>query len=115
MAVAIAKGCGATITALHVAVMPDTNLIRGTGQLLRTGRALVGDIETLGRREGVRVEPKALRGRMKESTILQQVKKGGHQLIVIGSKSQSTEQLHFGTSAMAVIANAPCPVLIVKS
>jgi Kef-type K+ transport system membrane component KefB/nucleotide-binding universal stress UspA family protein len=115
VAVAIAKGCGATITAVHVAVPPEGNLVRPAAHLLRTGRALVGDIEALGRREGVHVEPKALRGRVKESAILQQVEKGGHQLIVIGSKSQSAEQLHFGTSAMALIARAPCPVLIVKS
>ena len=54
-------------------------------------------------------------GRAKESALLRQVELGGHQLIVIGSKSQSTEQLHFGTSAMALIEKAPCPVLIVKS
>jgi Kef-type K+ transport system membrane component KefB/nucleotide-binding universal stress UspA family protein len=115
VAVAIAKGCGAAITAVHVSVSPEGNLLRRPAQMLRTGRALVGDIETMGRREGVRVEPKALRGQAKESAILRQVERGGHQLIVIGSKSQSTGQLHFGTSAMALIEKAPCPVLIVKS
>ncbi len=115
VAVAIAKGCGASITALHVAVSPEGNLLRHPAKSLRTGRALVADIEALGKREGVRVEPRALRGQAKQNAILRQVEKGGHQLIVIGSKSQSTEHLHFGTSAMALIANAPCPVLIVKS
>ena len=115
IAVAIAKGCGATITAVHVSVAPEGNLLRRSARLLRTGRALVSDIEALGQREGVSVEPKALRGHAKESSILRQVERGGHQLIVIGSKSQSTGHLHFGTSAMSLIEQAPCPVLIVKS
>lgn len=115
VAVAIAKGCGASITALHVSVSAEGDLLRQPAVSLRTGRVLVADIEALGKREGVRVHPKALMGRAKESAILRQVELGGHQLIVIGSKSQSTEQLHFGTSAMALIEKAPCPVLIVKS
>jgi Kef-type K+ transport system membrane component KefB/nucleotide-binding universal stress UspA family protein len=115
VAVAIAKGCGASITALHVSVSPERDLLRQPATLLRTGRVLVADIEALGKREGVQVHPKALMGRAKESAILRQVELGGHQLIVIGTKSQSTEQLHFGTSAMALIEKAPCPVLIVKS
>ena len=47
--------------------------------------------------------------------ILRQATLGGHQLIVLGTKAWSGEQLHFGQSADALIANAPCPVLIVKS
>lgn len=39
IAVAIAKGCGASITALHVAVSPEGSLLRQPAQLLRTGRA----------------------------------------------------------------------------
>jgi Kef-type K+ transport system membrane component KefB/nucleotide-binding universal stress UspA family protein len=115
VAVAIAKGCGASITALHVSVSLEGDLLRHPARLLRTGRVLVADIEALGKREGVQVHPRSLMGRAKESALLRQVELGGHQLIVIGSKSQSTEQLHFGTSAMALIEKAPCPVLIVKS
>jgi nucleotide-binding universal stress UspA family protein len=113
--VAIAKGCGASITALHVSVSLEGDLLRHPAGLLRTGRVLVADIEALGKREGAQVHPRSLMGRAKESALLRQVELGGHQLIVIGSKSQSTEQLHFGMSAMALIEKALCPVLIVKS
>jgi nucleotide-binding universal stress UspA family protein len=112
IAVAIAKGCGASITALHVSVSKDLSL-RNAEISLRSGRALVAEIEALGKRAGVKVQTKALRGRAKDSAILREA--AGHQLIVIGTKSQSTDQLHFGTSAMAVIEQAQCPVLIVKS
>jgi Kef-type K+ transport system membrane component KefB/nucleotide-binding universal stress UspA family protein len=113
VAVAIAKGCGASITALHVSVFTERYSLRESDTSLTSGRTLVSEIEALGKREGVRVDAKALKGRAKDSAILKQAK--GHQLIVIGTKSQSTEQLHFGTSAMTVIEKSACPVLIVKS
>ncbi len=52
VAVAIAKGCGAVITALNISAPPAENeLLRRPNQLLRTGRALLGDIVALGERE----------------------------------------------------------------
>jgi Kef-type K+ transport system membrane component KefB/nucleotide-binding universal stress UspA family protein len=115
IAVAIAKGCGASITAVHVAVASEIDTVRRSTRQMRTSRSLVADIEALGEREGVEVQPKALKGQDKERAILRQVEQGGHQLIVIGSKSQSSKNMHFGSSAMALIEHAPCPVLIVKS
>src|SRR5580700_3867959 len=116
VAVAIAKGCGAMITALNISAPPAENeLLRRPNQLLRTGRALLGDIVALGEREGVRVRSKAFVGPSKESAILRQATLGGHQLIVLGTKAWSGDRLHFGHSAEALIENAPCPILIVKS
>jgi nucleotide-binding universal stress UspA family protein len=116
MAVAIAKGCGATITALNISAPPAENeLLRRPNQSLRSGRALLGDIVALGQREGVRVMSKAFVGPAKESVILRQATLGRHQLIVLGTTAWSGDQLHFGQSAAALIENAPCPILIVKS
>ena len=112
VAVAIAKGCGATITALNISAPPPENeLLRRPNQLLRTGRALLGDIVALGEREGVRVRSKAFVGPAKESVILRQATLGGHELIVLGTKAWSGDPLHFGHSAEALIANAPCSIL----
>ena len=114
--VAIAKGCGAMITALNISAPPAENeLLRRPNQLLLTGRALLGEIVALGEREGVRVRSKAFVGAAKESAILRQATLGGHQLIVLGTKAWSGDRLHFGHSAQALIENAPCPILIVKS
>jgi K+:H+ antiporter len=116
VAVAIAKGCGATITALNISAPPVENeLLRRPNQLLRTGRALLGDIVALGQREGVHVMSKVFVGPAKESLILRQASLGRHQLIVLGTKASSGNQLHFGQSAEALLENAPCPILIVKS
>jgi nucleotide-binding universal stress UspA family protein len=116
VAVAIAKGCGATITALHVSTPPAENdLLRRPQELLRTGRALIADIVALGQREGVRVASKSVVGPAKEGVILRQARLGGHQLIVLGTKAWSGDQLHFGRSVAALIQHAVCPILIVKS
>lgn len=116
VAVAIAKGCGATITALNIsAPAAENELLRRPNQLLRTGRALLGDIVALGQREDVRVKSKAFVGPAKDSVILRQATLGHHRLIVIGTKAWSGDELHFGQSVAAQIENAPCPILIVKS
>ena len=116
VAVAIAKGCGATITALHIsAPATENDLLRRPKQLRRPGRVLLGEIVALGQREGVRVLTRALVRPAKESAILHQATMGGHQLIVIGTKAWSGEELHFGQSAETLIANARCPVLLLKS
>ena len=115
IAVAIAKGCGASITALHVSVPLRRDPSRQPAKLLRAGQVLVADIERLGQKAGVPVEPRAVRSWTKEGAILRQVELGKHQLVVIGTKTRAADELHFGTSAMALIEKSPCPVLVVKS
>jgi Kef-type K+ transport system membrane component KefB/nucleotide-binding universal stress UspA family protein len=116
LAVGIAKGCGAKVTALHISAPPvDADLLRRPAKLLRPARALLGDIVALGDREGVRVAPQHLVGLAKESSILRQAQRGRHQLIVLGTKAWSDEELHFGRSAATIVDNAPGPLLIVKS
>jgi len=115
VAVAIAKGCDATITALNISAPPTENeLLRHSHQLLRTGRALLLDIIALGLREGVQVMSKARISPAKENEILRQVTLGNHQLIVLGTKAWPGNPLHFGDSAAALIKSASCPLLIVN-
>ena len=116
VAVAIAKGCGATVSALHVSAPPaDNELLRRPGQQLRSGRTLLHDLVALGERESVRVVTKSLVGPAKETAILRQARLGRHQLIVLGTKARAGEELPFGQSVAVILENAPCPVLIVKS
>jgi nucleotide-binding universal stress UspA family protein len=116
LAVGIAKGCGAKVTALHISAPPvETDLLRRPTKLLRPARALLGDIVALGEREGVQIKAQHIVGLAKESSILRQAYRGRHQLIVLGTKAWSADELHFGRSAEAIIDNAPGPVLIVKS
>ncbi|MEO6054172.1 MAG: cation:proton antiporter [Chthoniobacterales bacterium] len=115
VATAIARGSKASVTVLHVSVASDNELFRRPSQLLREGRSISADIKALGKREGVSIVAKTVTGGTKQSTILREVKSGHHELIVLGTKSKSEEEIHFGTSAMALLEKATCPVLVVKS
>lgn len=116
VAVAMARGCNATVTALHVSqpTMSSEPQYR-TGDLPRSGRAIVDDMVALAHRESVHIVTKVLSGPIKENAILNEAIVGEYQLIILGTKPRPGDTLHFGESVSAIIANAPCPVLVVTS
>ena len=103
VAVAIAKGCGAVITALNISAPPSDNGVASATHPItpHRRRALLGEIVALGEREGVRMRSKAFVGPAKESAILRQATLRGVQLIVLGTKAWSGDRLHFVQSAEA--------------
>lgn len=117
VAVALAKGCNATVTALHVSqpTTPSSELQYRAGELPRSGRAIVDDMVALAHRESVHIVTKVLSGPVKENAILNEAIVGEYQLIILGTKPRPGETLHFGESVSAIIASAPCPVLVVTS
>jgi nucleotide-binding universal stress UspA family protein len=116
VAVAIAKGCTATVTGLHVSLPTlAKRMQRRTDEWAGGGRAIVEDMVALAHRESVHVVTKILSGPVKENSILHEASDGGYQLIVLGTKPRPGETLHFGESVSAIIANAPCPVLVVTT
>ncbi len=116
VAVALAKASGGTITALHVSPPPDeADLIRRPRELRQSGRALVRDIVELGKREGVKVNPLVKARRVPEAAILRRVRRGRHNLLVLGVKVRPGEKLFFGRRTAALLENAPCSLLIVNS
>jgi nucleotide-binding universal stress UspA family protein len=116
VAVALAKASGGTVTALHVSPPPDVvELIRRPRELWQSGRALVRDVEELGKREGVRVIPLVKARPIPEVAILRRVRRGRHNLLVLGVKVRPGEKLFFGRRTAALLENAPCSLLIVIS
>jgi nucleotide-binding universal stress UspA family protein len=119
VAIAIAKAANGRVTALHVAQPPeegDLLLRHRSERRLRTGRALVGEVQTLGQREGVPVTARVLTRRGQEAVILRQAERGGHNLMVLGVQARpSGERLFFGHSSAVLIERSPCAVLVVTS
>jgi len=116
VAVAIAKGCAATVTALHVSLPTlESERHRRSSESTPSGRAIIDDMVALAHREAVHVVTKILSGPVKENAILNEAIVGEHQLIVLGTKQRPGETLNFGESVSAIIEHAPCPVLIVTS
>jgi Kef-type K+ transport system membrane component KefB/nucleotide-binding universal stress UspA family protein len=116
VAMTLAKASGARVTALHISPPPDeTDALRRPKELLITGRALVADIQKLGAREGVRVRPMLKVRKAPEATILRQLRRGRHNLVVVGVKVRPGEKLFFGRRVAILLENAPCAVLLVNS
>jgi nucleotide-binding universal stress UspA family protein len=119
VAIAIARASKSRVTALNVSRRQASfDLLRSrSSPHIKAGRAVVSDIEELGRREGVEVQPLAVTGRDQDAAIVRQIKKGGYDLVVIGVKTRPVEGegLFLGQSAAAVLEGSPCSVLIVRS
>jgi Kef-type K+ transport system membrane component KefB/nucleotide-binding universal stress UspA family protein len=114
--IAIAKGCGCQLTAMHVSPPSDeTSLLRHPKEVAVTGRALVRDIQSLGRKEGVRVKSMLRTSRMPERAILDQLKRGGHDLLVIGVTPRSARRFFFGHTITVLLEQSPCSLLLVIS
>jgi Kef-type K+ transport system membrane component KefB/nucleotide-binding universal stress UspA family protein len=117
LAVAIARGSGASLTAFHVSTpVFESELLRHAVALWHSSRAILQDIVALAKRESVPVTARTVKGAAKESLICEEAARGGYQLIVLGTKQRpANNKLHFGESVSAILEGAPCPVLIVRS
>jgi Kef-type K+ transport system membrane component KefB/nucleotide-binding universal stress UspA family protein len=116
VAVAIAKASGGKLTALHVyqGVGEDVLARRNTGPV-EVGMEIVSAVAALGEREGVHVKSLVRVHRDAERTILQQVSRGKHNLVVFGGESRTGEKLFFGHTITALVDRIACSVLIVSS
>lgn len=116
VAIAIAKGSGCKVTALNVSPPPDAALFAHQAkEHLRPGRAVLDDIKELGAREGVSVKTVAEVRRTAEPAILKQVRKGKHDLLVLGANVRPGEGLFFGHSIIVLLHKSNCSLLIVSS
>jgi len=116
VAVAIAKASEDKLTALHVyqRVGEDALARRNKGPV-ELGMEIVDAVAALGEREGVHVKALVKVHRNAERTILQQISRGKHNLVVLGGESRTGEKLFFGHSITALLDRIPCSVLIVSS
>ncbi|HWX41058.1 MAG TPA: universal stress protein, partial [Blastocatellia bacterium] len=116
VAIAIARGCGCRLTAMHVSPPSDeTSLLRHPKEVAVTGRALVRDIQSLGKKEGIRVKSTLRTSGTPERAILDQVNRGRHDLLVIGVTPRSARRIFFGHSITVLLEHSPCSLLLVIS
>jgi len=116
VAVAIAKGCNCGVTALNVSPPLDEALFaRRSSKSLRPGRELLKDIEALGKREGVPITTVVKVNRAPEPSILRQIKKGKHNLVVLGANVRPGDGVFFGHSVKVLLQKTPVSLLVVSS
>ncbi|MFN2455609.1 MAG: cation:proton antiporter [Pyrinomonadaceae bacterium] len=116
IAISIAKACGCGVTAMHVSPPPEElGVLRRPRESFNMGRALVKDIQAIGQREGVDVKTLVKVRRTPEAAILRQIKRGHHNLVVLGVKVRPGDKLFFGHSTTALLERTPCPLVVVNS
>ena len=116
VAIAIAKACNCGVTALNVSPPSYEALIAGsTNKHLKPGREVLKDIKALGQREGVSVKRVVEVRREPEPAILSQIKKGKHNLLVVGANVRPGEGLFFGHIVTLLFQKTPCSLLVVSS
>src|ERR1051326_1360058 len=116
VAIAIAKACRCRVTALHVYPPQHEGLLmRRIREHLEPARALVRNLQELGKREGVTVKTIVKVRRAPEPVILRQIKKGKHNLVVLGVNARPGEKVFFGPKAKVLLERVPCSVLLVVS
>jgi K+:H+ antiporter len=116
VAIAIAKGCAGAVTALNISPRPkQTGFARISRDQLRPGRALLDHIRKLGKRESVTVKTLAQIKPTPEFAILNQLRKGKHNLLVLGANVRPGSSLFFGHIILTLLAEADCSILIVSS
>jgi Kef-type K+ transport system membrane component KefB/nucleotide-binding universal stress UspA family protein len=116
VAIAIAKACHCGVTALHVYPPQDEGLfMRRVREHLKPARALVRDLQELGEREGVPVKTLVKVRRAAEPVILRQIKRGEHNLVVLGANVRPGEGTFFGHKVKVLLEHGPCSLLVVSS
>ena len=116
VAIAIAKACRCGVTALHVYPPQEGGLlIRRVREHLKPARALVRGLQELGAREGVPVTTVVKVRRAPEPVILKQIKKGKHNLVVLGVNVRPGEGVFFGHKVKVLLKRVPCSLLVVSS
>jgi Kef-type K+ transport system membrane component KefB/nucleotide-binding universal stress UspA family protein len=116
LAIAIAKACDGSVTAVHVSPRPDASFaLRHSRELADRGRALLDDVRELGARAGVPVRTVLRFGHDPDAAIVRQVRRGDHRLVVFGAKLRTGDQLYFGQRASVLIDRLPCSFLIATS
>ena len=117
VAIAIAKGSNAKITALNVSPPPQqAGFAQTSREHLKPGRAALNDIRRLGKREGVSVKTIAKIRRTPEREILNQVRKGNHNLLILGANIRPPGAgLFFGHGIGTLLKKADCSILIVSA
>ena len=116
VAIAIAKACRCGVTALHVYPPQGEGLLmRRVREHQEPARALVRGLQELGEREGVPVKIVVKIRRSPEPVILKQIKRGKHNLVVLGASVRPGEGVFFGHKVKVLLERVPCSLLVVCS
>jgi Kef-type K+ transport system membrane component KefB/nucleotide-binding universal stress UspA family protein len=122
-AIALAQASRGSVTALHfVARSPGPAAARSWQRdvgaaiaPMSSADAVIREIVRLGDPYGVAVKPAVQSAGTSQDAIIDQIKSGHHNLVVMGVSIRPGEQLYFGQTAAALLDKAECSLMIVVS
>jgi Kef-type K+ transport system membrane component KefB/nucleotide-binding universal stress UspA family protein len=116
VAIALARACDQPITALYVATSGTSNARKGRGFRARQQeQAILKDIVEMADRYDVSTTTAVHSDVAPRDAILSDVKKRGHDLIVMGVSRRPGDKLFFGDAAAAVLEKSPASIVFVAS
>ncbi len=114
VAVAIARACGCPITALYVAGGSDAGRRRAF-RARQQEQAILKDIVEMADRYDVKAQTAVRADSAPDKAIVAEVKKGGHELIIMGVSRRPGDKLFFGDTADAVFEKSPVSTVFLAS
>jgi Kef-type K+ transport system membrane component KefB/nucleotide-binding universal stress UspA family protein len=116
VAIAIARACDCPITALYVATTSVSNGRKRRGFRARQQeQAIMRDVVEMADRHDVTTRTAVHADVAPHEAILAEVKKRGHDLIVMGVSRRPGDKLFFGDTAAAVLEKSPASIVFVAS
>ena len=116
VAIAIARACDRTITALYVATANGSNGRKRPGfRARRHEQAIMKDIVEMADRHDVTTRTAVHSDVTPRDAILTEVKKRGQDLIVMGVSRRPGDKVFFGHTAAAVLEKSPASIVFVAS
>jgi Kef-type K+ transport system membrane component KefB/nucleotide-binding universal stress UspA family protein len=116
LAITLARACKCSVTTLYTAKTGTSDhrrwrTLQGRNQV----RAILNEVVEMGQRQGIVVKS-ALRARMAPArAILTQVRRGDHDLLVMGVSRRPGDELFLGDTATAVFEEAAGPIVFLVS
>ena len=120
----LAKGSGASVTAIHVL---DESILEGIGDFFGTrvdeyqkamrknSEELLTEIKQIVEKEGIKINTEVISDKSVAQGIVTYAKESGADVIVIGTKGLTgVEKFLMGGVASSVIHDAHCPVVAVR-
>ncbi|HWC12497.1 MAG TPA: cation:proton antiporter, partial [Acidimicrobiales bacterium] len=117
VAFSMAAGSGTRVDVVHVVSGPQHTLrIRGDEAVLHAvdiGEHVVGRFAELGRAMDATVNTDVLVADQPEHAIVERAERGADLIVLASSRKPVTQRAFFGHRIDYVVANAPCPVIVV--
>jgi nucleotide-binding universal stress UspA family protein len=117
VAIEMARGERATVTALYVSGSKNTQRGGGRGgaRTRRHEKAILDDIAELAGKYQQEIETAIRADLAPDRAVVAEARKNGHNLIVMGVSRRPGDRLYFGETAAGIFKDAPISVMLVAS